>query len=334
MTTHGGRLFEIARARGWDWRDLVDFSASINPLGPSPAVLDAIQNAIGEVVHYPESHPRELLELLAKAWDVDADQILLGNGATDLIHFLATVYRDQPVTLRVPVFSEFHRVFPNAAFTAASTAADLPTTGLTVFTRPVNPTGELPLCEEWLAHTSHPVIADESFIEFSEVASLAEMIPTRPNLLVLRSLTKFHGIPGLRIGAVLASSATIAAWKRMRDPWSVNVFAIKAACASLADHEHSRRTLETVRVEREWLIQAFRALPGVEVNPSAANYLFVRLQYPAASLTAFLEDRKILIRNCSGWPGIDGDHSVRVAVRTRPENERLVSSWKEFSCES
>lgn len=329
MTTHGGRLFEIARARGWDWRDVLDFSASINPLGPSPAALDAIRDAIGEVVHYPESHPQELLDLLAAAWTVDADQILLGNGATDLIHFLGTVYRDQAATLRVPVFSEFHRAFPNAALTAT----DLPTSGLTVLTRPVNPTGELPACEEWLARTWHTLIVDESFIDFSEVSSLAGMIATRPNLLVLRSLTKFHGIPGLRIGALLASSATIGAWKQIRDPWSVNVFAIKAACASLVDHEHSRRTLETVRAEREWLTQVLRALPGVEVNSSAANFLFVHLPYPAASLTAFLEDRKILIRDCTGWPGIHGCHRVRVAVRTRSENERLVAAWKEFSCE-
>ncbi len=332
--THGGRLFEIANARGWDWRDILDFSASINPLGPSPAVLEAIRAAASEIAHYPESHPRQLISALAKAWSVSEDKILLGNGATDLIHFLGTVFREHAATLCTPLFSEFHRVFPRAHIAGLNQPEMWPSTGLTVVTRPANPTGELVSFDNWLARTTHPVIVDESFIEFAEVPSLASLIDTRPNLLVLRSLTKFHGIPGLRVGALIAARKKIAEWRELRDPWSVNVLAIRAACASLADSEHSRRTLETVRSERAWLATAMSSLPGVAVNPSSANYLFVRLQYPAASLTAFLEDRKILIRDCTGWPGFDAANGVRVAVHTRPENERLIAAWQEFSCES
>ncbi len=331
--THGGRLFEIARARGWNWRDLIDFSASINPLGPSPAVFEAIRAAAGEIVHYPESHPRQLVSALADSWGVGADKILLGNGATDLIHFLGTAFRDQPPTLCTPVFSEFHRVFPQAQIVELNQPEAWPSNGLTVVTRPANPTGELVSFDSWLADTTHPVIVDESFIDFAEVPSLSNLIGSRPNLFVLRSLTKFHGIPGLRVGALLAAPETLENWKQLRDPWSVNVLAIRAACASLADTEHSRRTLETVRSERAWLAEAMRSLPGVTVSPSAANYLFARLQYPSASLTAFLEDHKILIRDCTRWPGFDVGNAVRVAVRTRPDNERLIAQWKEFSCE-
>lgn len=329
MTPHGGRLFAIARAHGWDWRDVLDFSASINPLGPSPAVFDAIRGAIDEVVHYPESHPQELQEALARTWQVDADQVLLGNGATDLIHFLAPRFRELPVTIIPPAFSEFHRVFPHAALTPN----ELPESGLTIVTRPCNPTGELPRIEGWLERTTHPVIVDESFIDFAEVPSLASMVARRGNLVVLRSLTKFHGIPGLRIGALVGSSQLIATWKRLRDPWSVNVFAIRAACASLADAGHSSKTLHLVRSERAWLTDALRALPGVIVHPSVANFLYVRLSYSAAALTSFLEQRKILIRDCTNWPGLPEENGVRVAVRTRPENEQLIANWKEFSCE-
>ena len=325
---HGGRLFAIARERGWDWRDILDFSASINPLGPSPKAIEAIHAAVDEIAHYPESHPQELTLALANAWSVKDDEILLGNGATELIHFLAAVFRDQQTTLCAPVFSEFHRVFPQAAISKT-----WPEFGLTVISRPVNPTGELPPIEDWLTRTNHMVIVDESFIDFAEVPSLASLIATRPNLVVLRSLTKFHGIPGLRVGALLAAPNTIAVWKTKRDPWSVNVLAIRAACASLADRQHSWRTLETVRVERAWLMDAVRQL-GVEVNPSTANYLFARLPYPAARLSDFLEERKILIRDCMGWPGISGDNGIRIAIRTRPDNERLITAWKDFPCES
>jgi threonine-phosphate decarboxylase len=333
-TLHGGRLFAIARERGWDWREILDFSASINPLGPSPTVFEAIRSAAGEIAHYPESHPRELIEALANEWNVNPANVLLGNGATDLIHFLGTLFRNDPVTLCVPVFSEFHRTFPQAALAPISQPNLWSTSGVTVVTRPVNPTGELVSCEEWLARTTNSVIVDESFIEFAEARSLAKLVATRPNLIVLRSLTKFYGIPGLRVGALVASPDSIARWKNLRDPWSVNVLAIRAASAAIADREHSRRSLETVRTEREWLTRELAAIDGVTVCPSAANFLFAHLPYGAANLAAFLEDRKMLIRDCTGWPGIEGGNSVRVAVRTRPDNERLIAAWKEFRCAS
>jgi threonine-phosphate decarboxylase len=331
---HGGRLFAIARARGWDWREILDFSASINPLGPSPAVFEAIRSAAPEIAHYPESHPHELIDALSSAWSVNPDTILLGNGATELIHFLGTVYRNDPVTLCVPVFSEFHRVFPEAARVPVTKPELWPASGVTVITRPVNPTGELISCAAWFGRTRHPVIVDESFIEFTEALSLTALVATRPNLIVLRSLTKFYGIPGLRMGAVVASPDFIARWKELRDPWSVNVLAIRAAYAALADREHSRRTLEAVRTEREWLSRELVTIKGVSVWPGAANFAFAVLPYTATNLTAFLEDRKMLIRDCTGWPGIEGCNAVRVAVRTRPENERLIAAWREFECAS
>lgn len=333
-TLHGGRVFTIARERGWDWREVLDFSASISPLGPSPLVLEAIRSAVGEIAHYPESHPCKLIEGLSSAWNVNPDEILLGNGATELVHFLGRRFCSDPVTLCVPVFSEFHRVFPEADLIPVAQPDRWPITGVTVITRPVNPTGELPHCEEWLARTSHPVVVDESFIEFSGEPSVTGLIATRPNLFVLRSLTKFYAIPGLRVGALVAAPNLIARWKALRDPWSVNILAIHAACAAIADRDHGRRSLEVVRAERVWMARQLSALEGVAVGSSSANFLFAQLPYDASALTAFLEDRRLLIRNCTGWPGVEGANSVRVAIRTRSDNERLIAAWKEFACES
>ena len=89
VITHGGNLFAVARAHGSHWRDLLDFSASITPLGPAPGVRDAIITALDEIVHYPDPYAARLTEALATNWNVEPDAILTGNGATDLIHFLA-----------------------------------------------------------------------------------------------------------------------------------------------------------------------------------------------------------------------------------------------------
>ena len=100
---HGGNALRVAREKGWDWRDIADFSASINPLGPPAGVFDAIRNALDRIAHYPEAEPTTLREALGELWAVDPDRILLGNGATELLHWFARVVPQERVTLAVPV---------------------------------------------------------------------------------------------------------------------------------------------------------------------------------------------------------------------------------------
>lgn len=332
--THGGNLFAVAAERGWDWREVDDFSASINPLGPSPRVAPAIGAAVERISHYPDREPRALRAALAKHWGVREEQILTGNGATELLHFFARVWRNRKVTLAVPVFSEFHRAYPHAAQTPATCLDAWPEEGLVVVTQPLNPTGEAlrpARLRTWLLDTACPAVVDESFLDFTGLESVASLLERRPGLFVLRSLTKFHALPGLRVGALLGAAEAIARLRAQREPWQVNVLAEAAAVAALEDTGHHARTIAYVNEERAWLRTRLNTLPGVEVMPSAANYLFARLAYSSAALTAFLLERRILVRDCQGWPGVAGC-AIRVAVRTRPENERLAAAWEEFPC--
>jgi threonine-phosphate decarboxylase len=323
--THGGDLFAVSREHGWDWREVLDFSASINPLGPAPAVLDAIRNAVEKVAHYPEREPERLRRALAELWQVDEDRILLGNGATELLHFFARVEAFDRVTLAVPVFSEFHRAYPRAGAVPADDPQMWPSDGLLVLTQPNNPTGQTVR----LATNSHPVLIDESFLEFTGVQSAMSM--RQPNLYVLRSLTKFYALPGLRVGALVADEVVVSRWREVREPWQVNVLAEEAALAAIADKDHARRTVEFVAVERAWLFSQLDSLGAVQPVPSAANYILVRLEYSADALCRHFLDSKILVRNCTGTPGVHGE-AVRVAVRTRRENEKLIARWREFAC--
>jgi threonine-phosphate decarboxylase len=119
----------------------------------------------------------------------------------------------------------------------------------------------------------------------------------------------------------------------MREPWQVTVLGEQAALAAIGDREHSLRTIEFVRSERCWLSRRLAEIPGAHPQSSCANYLLVVLDYAAAPLVAHLLERRILVRDCTNWPGVPFPSSVRVAVRTRPENERLLAAWKDFSCE-
>jgi threonine-phosphate decarboxylase len=351
---HGGNVFEIARERGWNWREVADFSASINPLGPSPAVAEAVRGAVDRIALYPEREPARLRRALAELWGIDERQILLGNGATELLHWFARVWTPDvrrqecrrgkpggllhlgPVTLTVPVFSEFHRAYPGARCAPAGDPARWPREGLVVLTQPNNPTGAAldPVeLERWLLATDNPALVDESFLEFTGLPSAARLMERRPRLWVLRSLTKFYALPGLRVGALIGSVEEVERRRPMREPWQVNVLAEAAALAAITDREHGRRTLEFVASERAWLSERIAELPGARPEPSRANYLFVRLAQAAEGLCAHLLERKILVRDCTGSPGVDGS-AARVAVRTRVENERLIAGWKEYSCGS
>lgn len=332
--SHGGNVFEVSRERGWDWRDIADFSASINPLGPSPAVLDAIRGALDRIAHYPEREPVALRRALGELWDVDEARILLGNGATELLHWHARVYPHNGVTLAVPVFSEFYRAYPNARCAPWDNPELWPRDGLLVVTQPNNPAGaavDPAALERFLLETDNPVLLDESFLEFTGLPSAARLAGRRPRLWILRSLTKFYALPGLRVGALIGPCDELERFRPAREPWQVNVLAEAAALAAIGDREHSRRTLEFVAAERERLSARVAGLQGAHPEPSLANYLLVRLSYPAAALCAHLLDRKILVRDCAGTPGVEGE-AVRIAVRTRPENERLIAAWKEFPC--
>ena len=333
--THGGDIFAVAREHGWNWRDMLDFSASINPLGPAPGVRQAISDAMDQIEHYPEREAVPLARALANLWHIDLSQVLLGNGATELIFFLARTLGETAVTLAAPVFSEFHRAFPQAHLAELRNPATWPTTGLLVMTRPANPTGwtlDLAILRDWLKTVQNPVLIDESFLDFSGQPSAATLLDEHPQLMILRSLTKFYALPGLRIGSLIGSPEKVRCWRQQREPWQVNVFAQEAALAALADKEHAARSLSFVQAERQWLLEKLKSLPGVEPVESDANFLYVRVFCSTQGICKHLLGQKILVRDCTNWPGLPGQ-ALRVAVRTRPENERLIETWRSCRCE-
>lgn len=333
---HGGDIFAIARQHGWDWREVLDFSASINPLGPSPTVRIAIQDALDRIAHYPERESLRLREKLAAVWNIEPSQVLLGNGATELLYFLArTELASGNASVAVPAFSEFHRALPDAGQVPLDDPDVWPTERPLILTRPANPTGDtlsFDSLSRWLSKTSNPVIIDESFLDFTEHQSMAALLSQRADLVILRSLTKFYALPGLRIGALIAHDRTISDWRSRREPWQVNVLAEAAALAALADPEHARRTITFVRTERAWLSDQLSMIPAIEPQPGDANFLLIRLSYSAAKLAAYLASHKVLVRVCTGWPGVSGE-AVRIAVRTRVENEQLIVVWRSFPCD-
>ena len=152
------------------------------------------------------------------------------------------------------------------------------------------------------------------------------MVAEYPNLVVLRSLTKFYSLPGLRIGYAIAHSERLQRWKKWRDPWSVNTLAETATIAAIQDYEFQQRTWNWLAHARSQLFEQLKTIPGLRPLAGAANYLLVQTEKSATQLQErLLTNYQIVIRDCLSFPEL-GDHYFRLAVRLPEENHRLVEA--------
>jgi len=198
---------------------------------------------------------------------------------------------------------------------------------------PHNPTGKLFSVEEILPYLEQfaLVVVDEAFMDFlppDEEQSLIPVIQEYPNLVVLRSLTKFYSLPGLRLGYAIAHPDRLSKWQLWRDPWPVNTLAAAAAIAALDDKEFQSATWEWLPPARNQLFQGLAKLPGLQPKESAANFLLVESQQSVSQLQEqLLKKYQIYIRDCLSFKEL-GDRYFRVAVRSKSDNQRLLTALK------
>jgi histidinol-phosphate/aromatic aminotransferase/cobyric acid decarboxylase-like protein len=173
------------------------------------------------------------------------------------------------------------------------------------------------------------VVVDEAFMDFlppDRQQSLISVVQDYPNLVVLRSLTKFYSLPGLRLGYCIAHPDRIRRWQQWRDPWPVNVLAEAAAVAVVQDTEFQQQTWDWLDSARSQLFQGLASLPGLQPYQGAANFLLVQSKQPSSQLQEkLLKHSKILIRDCLSFPEL-GEGYFRVAVRTETDNRRLLEA--------
>jgi threonine-phosphate decarboxylase len=179
------------------------------------------------------------------------------------------------------------------------------------------------------------ILLDEDFLEFVETekqVSFTDKIGEYPNLFVLRSFTKAFGLTGLRVGYGIASEETVKLLSHAKMPWNVNCLAQTAASAALTDTEHLKRSRELVKTERAYLTRELMQIRGFKLYPADANFLFIDIKesgFTSSQLKKKILKEGILIRDCSSFKGL-GNHHIRVAVKTRQENARLLEALKKL----
>jgi threonine-phosphate decarboxylase len=350
------RAIPIDRTHGGAVPDgTIDFSASINPLGPPPAAIEEYHRAAASLAFYPAPYADLLSDRIADWIGISADHVLVGNGSTQLIYLLARVMRWQRPVVVTPTFSEISNALilvaaaPHAIELSRERDLNLRLDDVTralkagadviLLGRPNSPTGAMvsfdqatTIAVECARFGAHCVF-DEAFIDFSaDSRSMAQLVPHAPNVIVLRSMTKIFAIPGLRLGFVVAAAPSIARLRAMLEPWSVNAVAerVGIACVGVAD-EYIERTRELIARERGYLSGSLARNRHLRVFPSAANFLMLAALEDGANLFgAFMLRRAIAVRDLRSLPG-GGPGLYRVGIRNHHDNERMVAAAREYN---
>ncbi|MDO3377535.1 threonine-phosphate decarboxylase CobD [Geoalkalibacter halelectricus] len=349
---HGGNILQTARELGVAPETILDFSASINPLGVPETVMAAVHACLAHIQHYPEIAGASLTHQLATHHGLPATQFVPGNGSTELIYLLPRVLRPRRALLLAPCFGEYAR-----SLTQSGCAVDpyplraeedflfdplrllhqiRPDTDLVVLANPGNPAGTRMPAEALLEladglREQALVLVDEAFMDFCPEHSLLPHLLAHANLLVLRSLTKFYAIAGLRAGYLAGPAPIVARLAEAREPWTLSTPGLAAARACLDAEAYRRRTLELIPQWRDQLRRGLQEL-RFRVFPGQANYLLAHCppQGPQApQLAAALREQGLLIRDCSNFVGLDARY-LRVAVRLPEENRRLLQALRKL----
>ena len=353
---HGGLNVAELESLGLRPEEVIDFSASINPLGPSLRALEAARNV--NMAAYPDPDCLKLREAIGSALDVEPGRILPGNGSTELIHLLARAYLgpEETALIFAPTFGEYaaacriQGVTPVTVLPPSPEIAERPfhwdlagalesiailRPSLVFLCNPNNPTGVYLRQEEVqsIAEALQGIgllALDEAYVSFVEDAWDSTPLLSLSNVALLRSMTKDYALTGLRLGYMLAPEEIVRRVRGFQYSWSVNAAAQAAGIAAIADREQVQKGREAVREGKEYLIATARAR-GLECAQSSmpgngANFLLLKVGRASELRLELLKRHKVCVRDCASF-GLP--QYIRVGVRNMEDNRRLADALKE-----
>lgn len=351
---HGGQMSALAAAFGLRAEELHDFSASIHPHPPSQAVVTALSAAVTgrtALATYPEMHYTALKEAVALYADVSAASIIVDGGVMQLLADTLEVLRPRRCLVPYPCFAEYAKMLAACAVERAPHALDAAegfalepdhliaamkaaSADALLVANPQSPCGRLATADELLrlyeaVHAlGATLIVDEAFIDYAPEQSLASRAAVLPGLVVLRSLTKFFAMPGLRVAYAVAEPALRAAIEAVIPSWPVGALAAEAARLVVGERASIAATRQMNAEEREWLVAELKKL-GLGVYSAAANYIMVRVgeQLDGRRIwQRLIVEHRVVVRACANFEGLD-ENFFRVGIRTRAENQILVEAF-------
>ncbi|MGR3173073.1 MAG: threonine-phosphate decarboxylase CobD [Candidatus Scalindua sp.] len=350
LNGHGGNINQLCNKYGLNPDEIIDFSASINPLGCPEDVQKIIWERFDDIKNYPDSECTKLRKAIADKVPCNDSNIIVGNGSNELFYLIPRAMKPKQGVLLQPTFSEFKDALSNAnvevveivnddgSFPIINTNLSSLTNiedGMVFLCNPNNPTGQLTLKKDILelvnGNSNRLIVVDEAFMDFvddDEKYSVIKDAPLMDNLIVVRSLTKFYGFPGLRLGYLVANESNINKLMQFKEPWTVNTFAQIAGEVAINDVEFAVNTRQYVSCEKTFLYDGLTNIKDIRPLQPSVNFVLVRIhntEITSSGIQDILIKDNIIIRNCSNFTGLN-DKYFRVAVKTREENQKLLSA--------
>jgi len=345
---HGGNVDIECRAAGVDPAGVLDFSANVNALGPPQCLEKVLDDALNLTSVYPDPRSSQARIALARAHNVAPESVLVGNGSTELLYLAARILHPEKTLVLAPSYSDFLRAAVLAGSHVEVKVApaaklfrhdlmemrDVSDYHFVVMANPNDPTGTFVrpnLILEWAAENAGTFfLVDEAFADFIDGPGGSLIGMGCRNLIIVKSLTKFFAVPGLRLGMLWAHPEVVRILADRQEPWSVNGLAQKLATMLYDEQGYAATTLRMMKRERSFLIRGLTEL-GFRAFDSPANFLLLRIEHKglvSAVLKKRLLKKKVLIRDCSNIEGL-GERFVRVAVRRHHENESLLEAMQQ-----
>lgn len=323
--------------------NVVKLNTNENPYPPSPRVLDAIQSIKPEQLRrYPHPLANAFRDKAGEIFGVHRDMIVCGNGMDDILNMTVRAFSGPEAALVYP--APTYTLYAVLATIQASVVKEVPwgpnyslpidalvqaRGRVTYLANPNAPTGTLVPLDQVakLADALDGVLCiDEAYVDFAE-RDCMELAKTRPNVLVMRTLSKGYSLAGLRFGFAVGDANLIAGLMKVKDSYNADAIAIAAATAAIADREYYQQTRSKVIQERQRLTAALNDL-GLPPLPSQSNFLFAQCTRPtAADLYESLKARRILVRYFNS-PGTAD--RLRITVGTPEQNNALIAALKEL----
>jgi threonine-phosphate decarboxylase len=354
--SHGGDVWGFSRKYNIPLEKVLDFSGPINYLGPPPRAVEAVRRNAKLIRFYPDPNPVEFKTEIAQyvGHGVNAANIILGNGSIELIYMITGVFHHNfKAVIPVPSFTEYEKavlrvggepVFvqlpENFALEPQSVKKAITDDArILCICNPHSPSGTLYSREairdlaDFCREKDVILSVDENYIEFTGKAqdtTMAGYVKKYENLFVIRSVTKFYGMPGIRLGYGIAGEGLIDTLQVDRQPWSINSLAVCATLAAFKDTEFTENTKRTIAKERAQFAEMLREIGGLYVFPSETNFLLVKILNKKITSTILKKEmarERILIRDCSTFVGLDETY-FRVTVRSLRDNLKLVKTLR------
>ena len=349
MDLHGGNIYRLKReGKG----ELLDYSSNINPMG----VPELFKKAVAENFHMLEKYPDpdyvELRENIGRYNNLSENEIIVGNGATEVLFLYMRALRPKRTVVVAPSFAEYRRALESIdseiiyypmleenswQLDTEAFIREVPQCELVVICNPNNPAGSfIPLSEiekinSVLEKRGIKLFIDEAFIEFIKGwEDITAALLKNRNIFIMRALTKFFAVPGVRLGyGITFDSEMLEKMNQCKEPWSVNSFAELAGKTMLWDRKYIEAAEKWIEKEKKWFYEESCKIENIKTYPTNTNFILVKLlKYTSQEVRDKMIEKGVVVRDASNFHYLDEKY-IRLAVKNRENNKIVLKALKE-----